>query len=126
MKSKSLSEVSQILVCGGKPCKKDSKALRKAIAKAAEKTKDAVLVVKTACLGCCEEGPVVVVWPKGTCFLEAKPENAEEILKETGWVESAVNSGEDRAVMPPKRTRRSAEAGKAKTRKKSAGVKKTG
>jgi NADP-reducing hydrogenase subunit HndC len=41
-----------------------------------------VQVVRTGCLGFCEKGPIVKVLPQDTFYVEVKPEDAEEIIKE--------------------------------------------
>jgi (2Fe-2S) ferredoxin len=112
MKSSSLSDVSHILVCGGKSCKKDAKGLRKALEKAVEGTCGAILVLKTPCLGCCAEGPMVVVWPKGVSFQEAAVSDMAEIIAATGWV-IPQDSGPDRGRPSPKEAR-TAETAKGK------------
>lgn len=94
MKSKLLSNVSHVLVCGDKSCKKESKGLRKALAKASEETQGRVLVLKTACLGCSAKGPAVVVWPKGICFQEATTSDVAAILAAAGWTAPAVSPSE--------------------------------
>ncbi|NOZ88206.1 MAG: NADH-quinone oxidoreductase subunit NuoF [Deltaproteobacteria bacterium] len=37
----------------------------------------------TGCPGFCERGPVVVIYPEGTCYLQVKPEDVPEILSRT-------------------------------------------
>ncbi len=37
----------------------------------------------TGCPGFCERGPVVVMHPEGTCYLQVKPEDVSEIVTET-------------------------------------------
>ncbi len=91
MKSISLSEVGHVLVCGEKSCKKESKALRKALATAAEETKGRVLVLKASSVGCGEKGPAVVVWPKGILFEGAVVSDVAAILAAAGWEAPYVN-----------------------------------
>ncbi|HIC09147.1 MAG TPA: (2Fe-2S) ferredoxin domain-containing protein [Aquificales bacterium] len=40
-----------------------------------------VLVSVTGCLGACEMGPVVVVYPDGVWYGNVKPEDVEEIIE---------------------------------------------
>jgi (2Fe-2S) ferredoxin len=122
MKSSSLSGVSHVLVCGGKSCKKDSKGFRKALAKAAEVTGGTVQVLKTSCLGGCENGPVVVVWPRGISFQGAAVSDVPEILAATGWVIPEEN-GPDTGK-PGGSKAKTAE--NAKEKKRSAKTKKAG
>ncbi len=37
----------------------------------------------TGCPGFCERGPVVVIYPEETCYLQVKPEDVSEIITET-------------------------------------------
>lgn len=37
----------------------------------------------TGCPGFCERGPVVVIYPEETCYLQVKPEDVSEIISET-------------------------------------------
>ena len=38
---------------------------------------------ETGCPGFCERGPIVVIYPEQTCYLQVQPEDAEEIISET-------------------------------------------
>ena len=38
---------------------------------------------KTGCHGFCEQGPILVIAPEGTCYLRVKPEDVAEIITET-------------------------------------------
>lgn len=75
-----------VLVCGGTGCE-SSKAddifnnLKTEVTNAG--LDDDVQVVKTGCFGFCEKGPIVKVLPEDTFYVEVKPEDAEEIVKET-------------------------------------------
>lgn len=39
-------------------------------------------VRKTGCHGFCERGPIVVLHPEGTCYLQVKPEDAPELVSQ--------------------------------------------
>ena len=74
-----------ILTCGGTACESNKgielyNALKNAI-EANGLTND-VQVVRTGCLGFCEKGPIVKILPQDTFYVEVKPEDAEEIIKE--------------------------------------------
>ncbi|MDY3939569.1 MAG: NADH-quinone oxidoreductase subunit NuoF [Spirochaetia bacterium] len=75
-----------VLVCGGTGCE-SSKAddifnnLKAEVANAG--LENDVQVVKTGCFGFCEKGPIVKVLPEDAFYVEVKPEDAEEIVKET-------------------------------------------
>ena len=75
-----------VLVCGGTGCE-SSKAddiftnLKTEVANAG--LEHDVQVVKTGCFGFCEKGPIVKVLPEDAFYVEVKPEDAEEIVKET-------------------------------------------
>jgi len=38
---------------------------------------------ETGCPGFCERGPVIVIYPEEICYLQVKPEDAEEIISKT-------------------------------------------
>ncbi len=95
MKSMSLSDVGHVLVCGGKCCKKESKALRKALSKAAEATKGKVMVLKASGLECGDKGPAVVVWPNGILFQGAADSDVATILAAAGWEAPAPKPKKD-------------------------------
>jgi NADH:ubiquinone oxidoreductase subunit F (NADH-binding)/(2Fe-2S) ferredoxin/NAD-dependent dihydropyrimidine dehydrogenase PreA subunit len=38
---------------------------------------------ETGCPGFCERGPIVVIYPEEICYLQVKPEDAEEIITQT-------------------------------------------
>ena len=74
-----------ILTCGGTACDSNRglelfNALKKAVAD--NGLADDVQVVRTGCLGFCEKGPIVKILPQDTFYVEVKPEDAEEIIKE--------------------------------------------
>ena len=75
-----------VLVCGGTGCE-SSKAddiftnLKTEVANAG--LEHDVQVVKTGCFGFCEKGPIVKVLPEDAFYVEVKPSDAEEIVKET-------------------------------------------
>ena len=75
-----------VLVCGGTGCE-SSKAddifvnLKAEVANAGLECD--VQVVKTGCFGFCEKGPIIKVLPEDAFYVEVKPEDAEEIVKET-------------------------------------------
>lgn len=75
-----------VLVCGGTGCE-SSKAdniftnLKAEVANAG--LENDVQVVKTGCFGFCEKGPIVKVLPEDAFYVEVKPSDAEEIVKET-------------------------------------------
>ena len=74
-----------ILVCGGTACESNQGiALFSALKKAVEENGlvNDVQVVRTGCLGFCEKGPIVKILPQDTFYVEVKPEDASEIIKE--------------------------------------------
>lgn len=76
---------SHILVCGGTGCVSlDSERLIDSFTKA---VKDAgydkeTQVVRTGCFGFCGEGTIVKILPDNTVYVQVRPEDAEEIVKE--------------------------------------------
>jgi len=41
-----------------------------------------VNIVETGCVGICELGPVVIVYPDGVFYKKLKPEDAKDIVEE--------------------------------------------
>ncbi|MBN2652878.1 MAG: NADH-quinone oxidoreductase subunit NuoF [Spirochaetales bacterium] len=74
-----------ILVCGGTGCE-SAKAddIYKSLLSAVEANglESDCQVVKTGCFGFCEKGPIVKVLPDEAFYVEVKPSDAEEIVKE--------------------------------------------
>ncbi len=79
-----------IAVCTGTGCialgaTNVVKALKEEIKKQGLETKVDVKVDirETGCPGFCERGPVIVIYPEETCYLQVKPGDAEEIITHT-------------------------------------------
>ena len=75
---------SQVLVCGGKGCISPESAdlyrtLKSEIRK--HKLNHEIEVLKTGCLGLCELGPVVVVYPEGVLYNKVKTEDIAELVE---------------------------------------------
>ena len=75
-----------VAVCGGTGChalgnRGIVSALRAEIDKQGLKTK--VEVRETGCHGLCEQGPIVVIYPEGTCYVRVAAEDAGEIVAQT-------------------------------------------
>ncbi len=74
-----------VLVCSGTACEssKSRELIQSLTAElsAAGLSQD-VQVVKTGCFGFCEKGPIVKVLPEETFYVQVKPEDAKEIVKE--------------------------------------------
>ncbi|MBQ8113545.1 MAG: NADH-quinone oxidoreductase subunit NuoF [Kiritimatiellae bacterium] len=76
---------SYVLVCGGTACCSggaDKIVEAFAAELAAAGLKDKVQVVKTGCLGFCEQGPIVKILPQGTFYVQVKAEDVKEIVAE--------------------------------------------
>jgi NADH:ubiquinone oxidoreductase subunit F (NADH-binding)/(2Fe-2S) ferredoxin len=76
-----------IAVCTGTGClalgaTKVVAALREEIKKQGLETK-VVDIRETGCPGFCERGPLIVIYPEEICYLQVKPEDAEEIISQT-------------------------------------------
>jgi NADP-reducing hydrogenase subunit HndC len=74
-----------LLVCCGTGCRASQSAtLQKALERELKTNglEDEAKVVTTGCFGFCEKGPIVKVHPDNTFYVEVKPEDAEEIVKE--------------------------------------------
>ena len=76
---------SHVLVCGGSPCvAAGCRAVRDEIERSVrEQGLDReVRVIETGCLGPCDLGPIVVVYPEGTVYSHVTTETAHEIVSE--------------------------------------------
>ena len=74
-----------ILCCGGTGCDsgKGDEIYRNLITEADKQgIKKEVQIVKTGCFGFCTAGPIVKILPKGTFYVNVKPEDAGEIISE--------------------------------------------
>ncbi|MDD4493893.1 MAG: NADH-quinone oxidoreductase subunit NuoF [Eubacteriales bacterium] len=76
---------AHVLVCTGDECKAaDSAKVLEAFNKQLKNKKldSEVKVVETGCLGFCEVGSVVVVYPEGVMYTMVKPEDVSEIIEQ--------------------------------------------
>ncbi|GAB4113159.1 MAG: hypothetical protein Kow00103_04560 [Candidatus Caldatribacteriota bacterium] len=76
---------AHILLCYGGACissgsESVKEAMEKAIAKAG--LQNEVDVITTGCMGTCELGPLMVIYPDGVFYQKVRPEDAEEIVQE--------------------------------------------
>lgn len=76
---------TQLLLCHGTSCMSNgaarvSEALEEAL-KEANLEKE-VEIIHTGCMGICELGPIMVVYPDGVFYQQLKPEDAREIVQE--------------------------------------------
>src|SRR5574344_2231564 len=76
---------SYVLICGGTACCSggaDTMVAEFASCLEAAGLKDKVQVVKTGCLGFCEQGPTVKILPQGTFYVQVKNDDVKEIVAE--------------------------------------------
>ncbi|MFW6259465.1 MAG: NADH-ubiquinone oxidoreductase-F iron-sulfur binding region domain-containing protein [Tangfeifania sp.] len=76
---------NHLLVCGGTGCKAaESDEIKKSFNEVIDELgmEDETQVVFTGCFGFCEKGPIVKVLPDNTFYVNVKPEDTEEIVKE--------------------------------------------
>jgi NADH:ubiquinone oxidoreductase subunit F (NADH-binding)/(2Fe-2S) ferredoxin len=52
---------------------------------------DVVDVRETGCPGFCERGPIVVIYPEETCYLQVQPGDAEEIVSQTVLAKKVID-----------------------------------
>jgi len=74
-----------VLVCSGTACvSSGSTEVKRALAHALAEhgVVDEVRILETGCMGPCELGPVLMVYPEGTFYVRLKPSDAEEIVRE--------------------------------------------
>ena len=75
-----------ITLCSGSACHatgsgKVAAALELEIEKQGVATE--VVSRRTGCHGFCEQGPIIVIYPQGICYLKVQPEDVAEIISET-------------------------------------------
>jgi NADH:ubiquinone oxidoreductase subunit F (NADH-binding)/(2Fe-2S) ferredoxin len=76
---------AHVLICGGTSCVlKGSKAVKSALMHelASRNLTDEIKVVETGCLGPCDDGPVIVIYPEGTMYCKLTVGDACEIVEE--------------------------------------------
>ncbi|MGI5838144.1 MAG: NADH-quinone oxidoreductase subunit NuoF [bacterium] len=76
---------AHVLVCAGAGCiSSNCKAVEEALVDELEKQGLAqeVKVVETGCIGTCELGPIMVIYPEGIFYCKLRPEDAREIVSE--------------------------------------------
>lgn len=76
---------AHVLVCGGagcisSGCKEVQTALKEELASLG--LAEEIKVVETGCIGTCDLGPVMVVYPEGTFYRKVKPDDARRIVRE--------------------------------------------
>ena len=64
--------------CGGRDSKPLAEALKKAVEAAGMKGK--IRVTRTLCLGLCDEGPNVMIFPEGVLLSDVRPEDVPAIV----------------------------------------------
>jgi len=75
-----------IAICSGTGCNGlDNRQVIEAFQKETVKQvlKGTVNIRETGCLGLCEKGPTVIIYPEGICYVEVKPEDVPEIVSQT-------------------------------------------
>ena len=83
MKQRRLEQEHIICVCGGKSCTKEgSKKLYKKLKKCLEEEKleRSVCLQRTACMGHCDKGPNVMLFPQAHLLHEVKRGDVSEVL----------------------------------------------
>jgi (2Fe-2S) ferredoxin len=76
---------THVLVCGGagcasSGCKDVEQALTDEITK--QGLADEIRVIVTGCMGPCELGPIIIIYPEGVLYRNLKPDDARLIVKE--------------------------------------------
>ncbi|HHY98630.1 MAG TPA: NADH-quinone oxidoreductase subunit NuoF [Firmicutes bacterium] len=76
---------AHVLVCGGagcvsSGCKAVENALRTEIAN--QGLEEEICVVVTGCIGSCDLGPVMVIYPEGVFYRKVRPEDVKDIVEE--------------------------------------------
>ena len=74
-----------MITCAGTACQSNSGIdLYHALINEAEKqgVKDKVQIIETGCFGFCERGPIVKVLPENSFYVDVKPEDAADIIRQ--------------------------------------------
>lgn len=76
---------AQVLVCGGTGCSKEgamdiANTIKNELKK--HHMENEIEVVRTGCLGFCELGPIVIVYPEGTFYSKVNVKDISEIVEE--------------------------------------------
>ncbi|MGB9823825.1 MAG: NADH-quinone oxidoreductase subunit NuoF [Candidatus Hydrothermia bacterium] len=74
-----------VLVCSGAACiSNDSITIKNKLVAAIKEAgiEDEVAIVETGCMGPCELGPVMLIYPDGVFYIRLKENDVEEIVKE--------------------------------------------
>ncbi len=74
-----------VLICGGGACiSSHSRDFKDALSKViqAKGLEDEINLIETGCMGPCELGPVMVVYPEGSFYIKLKEAHAERIVEE--------------------------------------------
>ncbi len=102
---------THILVCSGTSCKASSSEMvyenfKKELVN--QGLSEIAQVVRTGCFGLCEKGPVVMILPDETHYIEVKPEDVKEIVEEHIVAGKKVN----RLLIPHKTGQKISGSGK--------------
>lgn len=75
---------SQVLICGGNGCVSQDDSIFKTFKLELKKNNldHEIEVIKTGCLGLCELGPVIIIYPEGTFYAKVKASDIPELIKE--------------------------------------------
>jgi len=76
---------SHVLVCSGSTCVTSGcHVVKEAISEEIKRQRleEEIKVLETGCIGFCEQGPLVVVYPEGIMYCRLKPEDAPVIVEE--------------------------------------------
>lgn len=78
----------EISLCSGTGCKaylpqELYKLIKEELDKNKNKSSKKVVVRRTGCLGYCEKGPIMIIYPKEVCYLQVKAGDIPEIIEKT-------------------------------------------
>ena len=95
----------EISLCSGTGCKaylpqELYRLINDGLTKNEKKNNKRIIVRRTGCLGFCEKGPIMIIHPQETCYLQVKAEDIPEIVEKTlnnEVVDRLLFKGEDGA-----------------------------
>jgi NADP-reducing hydrogenase subunit HndC len=84
----SYKDCIEISLCSGSGCKaylpqELYRLINDELTKNNKKNNKRIVVRRTGCLGYCEKGPIIIIYPQEICYLQVKAEDIPEIVEKT-------------------------------------------
>ena len=84
----SYKDCIEISLCSGSGCKaylpqELYRLINDELTKNNKKNNKRIVVRRTGCLGYCEKGPIIIIYPQEICYLQVKAEQILQIVEQT-------------------------------------------